>query len=104
MTTEPDTFQEWALLELMGHRRIAGLVSEQQLAGAPFVRIDVYQPLAPNPSVTQFYSPSSVYCITPITEEMAREFADTHLPQPIARYELAAPLAAEAEPDMEPGW
>lgn len=31
----------WAILELMGHRRLAGYVSEQEIAGAAFIRVDV---------------------------------------------------------------
>jgi len=33
--------QQWAIVELFGHQRIAGAISEQQLAGATFVRVDV---------------------------------------------------------------
>lgn len=34
-------FEHWALVELMGHQRIAGLVSEQTIAGKGFIRVDV---------------------------------------------------------------
>jgi hypothetical protein len=37
-------FREWAVLELMGHRRLGGKVSEQEIAGAAFLRIDVPGP------------------------------------------------------------
>ena len=37
------TFDEWAILELMGHRRLAGKVTEQEIGGANMIRIDVYR-------------------------------------------------------------
>lgn len=44
MTDQPaaDTaFEGWVILELMGHRRLAGYLSERQIGGASFLRIDV---------------------------------------------------------------
>jgi hypothetical protein len=38
---EQATFEGWVILELMGHRRLAGYLSEQQIGGASFLRIDV---------------------------------------------------------------
>lgn len=31
----------WCVLELMGHRRLAGQVQSVELASAPFLRIDI---------------------------------------------------------------
>lgn len=41
MTDEKPAFEGWAILELMGHRRLGGHVSEATVAGAGFLRIDV---------------------------------------------------------------
>lgn len=76
------TFEEWAILELMGHRRLAGKISEYTIGGASFIRIDV-----PG-AATQFYTPAAIYCITPIAEDMARRFAENNKPAPIQQYEL----------------
>jgi hypothetical protein len=38
ITTPP---RQWAIVELFGHQRIAGVITEQQLGGASFVRVDV---------------------------------------------------------------
>ena len=85
-----ETFQEWAILELMGHRKLAGLVSEATIAGGAFIRIDV--PGAKGNAATQFYSPASVYCITPVSEELARQTAQSYQPAPVSRYELPAEI------------
>ncbi len=77
--------QMWAILELMGHRRLAGLVTEAQIAGAGFIRIDIPKPEG---NVTQFYSGQSVYSLTPTTEEIARAVAKDIVDVPVNPWEL----------------
>ena len=36
-----ETFEHWCIVELFGHQRIAGKVSEQTIGGGAFVRVDV---------------------------------------------------------------
>jgi hypothetical protein len=95
--TERPPFEGWAILELMGHRRLGGYVSEATVAGAGFLRIDVPgddSGADPDSMVaSQFYSPSSVYCLTPVTEAMARAVAARNRPEPVQRWELPAPKA-----------
>lgn len=96
-----EKFAGWAILELMGHRRLAGYVQEATLAGSAFLRIDVATaPLADDvpealqetepadAEATQFYSPSAVYCVTPTTERIARAFASRARPAPVHVWEL----------------
>lgn len=81
----------WCVLELMGHRRLGGYVSEAVIAGTGLIRIDV-----PGPGekrVTQFYSPAALYCLTPTTEELARAVAESNQPQPVHEWELPASTA-----------
>ena len=74
----------------MGHRRLAGLVSRVEVAGFGMLRLDV--PGRDEGTVaTQYYSPSSLYCLTPTTEEVARGFATRNRPAPVARFELDPP-------------
>lgn len=90
------TFEGWAVLELMGHRKLAGYVTEHTVAGAGFLRIDV--PGRDGEQVaTQFYAPGAIYCLTPTTEEIARRFAVGCQPEPVTRWEL--PSSAEASDD-----
>ncbi len=87
---EKEAFSGWCILELMGHRRLGGYLTEQEIAGAAFIRIDVpgedSQPVA-----SQFYAPGAVYCIMPTTEELARAVAIRNQPTPVQRWELPAP-------------
>lgn len=88
MSEENHGFTGWMILELMGHRRLFGLVSEQEIAGASFLRVDVYRGQEEKACATQFYSASAVYCMTPTTEDLARQMAAQAVPQPVSRFEL----------------
>lgn len=104
--SDNNDFSGWCVIEFMGHRRLAGLVSVQEIAGVPFVRVDVPGP--DGTAATQFYSPGAVYCVTPTTEETARAFAAGRVPAPVARWELAPPReddpgdAFKADDDPDP--
>lgn len=84
-------FEGWAIVELMGHRRLAGKVSEATIAGAAMLRLDI----PCEPPVTQYYGGSSIYCLTPTTEEIAVALAKRMRPEPVQRWELLPPAAPE---------
>jgi hypothetical protein len=76
----------------MGHVRMAGLVSEATIAGHGFLRIDVPKAdgLLTDWVATQYFNPSSVYRMTPVTEAIARKVAADNQPRPATRWELEA--------------
>ncbi len=84
------TFEGWVILELMGHRVLAGYVTEHTVAGTPFLRLDI-PGVEDRPPVTQFYSGASVYCMTPTTEDIATAASRGRRPQPVNRWELEPP-------------
>lgn len=94
-----DVQQGWFILELMGHRRLAGYLTEQTIAGAGFLRIDVPGEHEGDPVATQFYPPSSVYCMTPTTEAMARQVARSCRVRPVQQWELLTAPPQEAAID-----
>lgn len=98
------TFEGWAILELMGHRRLAGRLSEVTIGGSSFLRLDIPGPSDPDPdddlAATQFYSPSAVYCITPTTEAMARQVANLNRPRPVQPWELPPSVDETHDDDM----
>lgn len=88
-TTNADSpFAEWAIIELLGHRRLAGFVRDVELFGTRMIRLDVPSEKSGEPEATQFYSPSSLYALTPTTEEVARRVAAGNRPEPVARWEF----------------
>lgn len=101
-----EDFESWCLLELMGHRKLAGFVREATIAGGSFLRIDVFPGQAAVATITQFYPPGSVYALTPITEDLARRFASQAKPEPVAEWELPRRLIAGGQgtdPDLDSG-
>lgn len=92
----PKILPGWFIVELMGHRRLAGYLSEETIAGVGFLRIDVPGQGVPDVA-TQFFAPSSVYALTPTTEAMAREVAELSLIRPVAEWELPRLAAAPRE-------
>jgi hypothetical protein len=60
---KPDDGWEWAIVEIMGHRRHAGRVREEERFGAKMLRIDV--PVKGDPSIngwqTMYYGGSSIF-------------------------------------------
>jgi len=92
-------FESWVVLELMGHRRLAGLVSEQEIAGKNLLRIDVPDPNG-GTKITQFYGADAVYCMTPVSEATARAAAAGMDPRPVQVWELPGP-AVQPHPDED---
>jgi len=95
----------YAIVELMGHRKLAGLVTEVEVAGEGFLRIDVPAADGEGDVATQFLSPRAVYAITPVGEELAREVATAAQPAPVSRWELPGPdpvVEMFEDDDLEP--
>lgn len=85
-----ERFDEWAILELMGHRKLAGRVTDASIGGSSFIRIDV--PGEKATVATQYYSPSSVYCITPTSESVARRVSESNTVEPVTLWEIHKPV------------
>jgi hypothetical protein len=75
----------------MGHKRFAGMVTEESLGGTNFIRIDVPE-IDGVPAFTKLFGASSIYCITPCSEETARKAVAAFREVPF--YEFAAPSQA----------
>ena len=94
-TKQPEGFEAWAVVELMGHRRLAGFVTEQEVFGAGLLRIDV--PGEGDAMTTQFYSPAALYSLTPVSETVARAYAAKNYMRPISAFDLALPSPTRAD-------
>lgn len=92
-------FDQWAIVELMGHVKIAGHVTEAEYFGAKMGRIDI--PNAEGGFTTQYFSGGSVYRLTPTTEEIARAAAIRNQPAPVYQWELPKALTAATDEDDE---
>ena len=105
--TEQQPFDSWAIVEMLGHRRVIGRVTEQVIAGAGFIRIDVPGE-GGDPAVTQIVAPASIYCITPVSEQVARLTARARPVRPITTWDLPQDIRdmirkAEFAPQLDDG-
>lgn len=99
MTTA--AFEGWAIVELMGHRKRAGMTREVELFGGKLLRIDIP---AEGGDITEFYGASAIYALRPVSEDIARDavrMAGDPRPVRPVEYRLAAPNAREDEDEDE---
>jgi hypothetical protein len=99
-TMTEKTFDSWAIVELFGHSKIAGRVTEQQIAGGTFLRVDVPD-LDGQAAFTRFYGAGAIYSITPLDEAMARRVAGALSPRPVTVYGVALPERGLPPPEGE---
>lgn len=103
-----DKFEQWCVIEIMGHKRFAGFVTEQSVGGASFVRVDVPEVTTRSgetlPAFTKLFGASSIYCLSPCTEETARAFAADLRAEGFALYEAPRLPAPQAAPVRDAEW
>jgi arylsulfatase A-like enzyme len=75
----------WAIVELMGHKVVAGKVSKSELVGPPKLRVDVPATSA-FPEFTQLYGDAAIYCVTFVSEDVARRTAEANKTNPVSVY------------------
>jgi hypothetical protein len=92
MSVQAERFDSWAIVELMGHVRMAGRITEEERFGVKLGRVDV--PGDGDSFTTVYFSGASVYRLTPTTEEIARHVARRAQPEPVHRWELPGPEEA----------
>ncbi len=114
MSDQQPKFEQWCIVELFGHTRIAGLVSEQAIGGQTFVRVDVPEVeheaervnhesrrlekyVETVPAFTKFYGSGAIYAITPVDEALARAVAGNLIIRAVNPFELPQ-LRQLAEP------
>ncbi|MGH3942638.1 MAG: hypothetical protein ACRDTG_29245 [Pseudonocardiaceae bacterium] len=77
-------------MELFGHLRTAGRVTEIERFGGKMMRLDI-----PGDdgeiAATQLIGHASLYRVTITTEEVARRVAKIGRPEPVKQWELPAP-------------
>lgn len=83
-------FDQFAIVEIMGHSRYAGRVTEESIGGSSFVRVDV--PETPGcPAFTKLFGQGSIFCITPVGEQEAKNAAVNFRSRPIDVFYVRTP-------------
>jgi hypothetical protein len=109
--SDQTSLKGWSIVELMGHNVIAGEVTEQTIAGAAFLRVDVPE-IDGAAAFTKFYSAAAIYAITPTDEATARQAAARLAVRPVTpwvvpdgRKALPAPTVDEFDSrDSRDNW
>lgn len=97
MQTEQPTPDVWAVVELMGHVKLAGRLSEEEKFGAKMGRLDI--PQGDGSFVTKFFGGASVYAVTVTTEAVARQVAKTaSSPAPVHPWDFPKALPEAPDP------
>lgn len=87
-TEQPEKFETWAIVELMGHIRLGGRITEEVRFGSTMGRIDIPGEKEGEFIATQYFGGASVYRVTPCDEATARKVAEANRPRPISQYSL----------------
>jgi hypothetical protein len=87
MDATQNAFREWCKVELFGHTVIVGLVSEKIIAGEGFIQVDVPK-TDTEPAFTKLYGKGAIYCMSPVSEEIARMLLARYVTAPVQPYEL----------------
>lgn len=89
LNTETVTPEQWAIVEIFGHARIAGRLSEQTIGGCSFVRVDVPD-LPGEKGYTKLYGNGAIYAITFVDQAIATAAAEHIHARPVTPYDLGA--------------
>lgn len=91
--------ETWALIEIMGHDRIAGLVASKAIGNAVFVEVRV--PATTHyPAFTKLFAPAAIFSMAPVSENVARAMAERFgsRPHPQLIYPGVPALPAPEDP------
>lgn len=76
---------QWAIVELFGHKVVAGYITKDETFGSPMVRIDVPKTTT-YPTFTRHYNPTAIYGISYVSEDVACRTAEAIKENPITVY------------------
>lgn len=94
VTVSNDKFEEWAIVDVMGHQRYVGRVTEQVIAGQGFVRVDV-PATEKDGEWSKLIGTSSIYAITPVSEDVARGMAEKRKDIPVKVYDFNSQMVSQ---------
>lgn len=84
---EAKVFETWGILELFGHKKMAGMICEQTIGSVTMIRIDVPE-VGDASRFSKLYNPSAIYGITPTDEATARAAACSWRERPLDYYTI----------------
>lgn len=92
--------ERWAIIDLFGHTRLAGRVSEVQQFGTSMCRIEVPE-VDGRPGFTRDVGGAAIFGMTDVSEDLAVAFTRAQRTAPVQPYELKMLASATQPPDAE---
>jgi hypothetical protein len=86
LSEQQEHFEAWGIVDLFGHTRIAGRISEQAIGGETFIRVDV--PGAGEAFHTRLFGKGAIYSMSLTDEAIAREMARRSTVRPVSAYDV----------------
>ncbi len=100
MEEKTPPFDVWAIVELMGHQRIAGRCTERSVAGVNLLQVDV--PETPSrPAFSRLIGGAAIYAINPVDEETCRLHAARTFDTPITSFDGQSIIKREVEKRLQ---
>ena len=84
-STEKEAFEAWGIVDLFGHTRIAGRISEETIGGETFIRVDVPHG---DSYFTRLFGKGAIYRMSLTDEPIAREVAKRLSSRPVGAYDV----------------
>lgn len=110
MVEQAEKFEMWAVVEVFGHQKFAGKVTEQSIGGCNFVRVDVPgvpeskgrygDAIGERPPFTKLFGQGAIYSMTPVDESVALAVARSIAAEPMSIY---IPAEFKPRPAIEAG-
>ncbi|MDT5061490.1 MAG: hypothetical protein QOH63_1949 [Acidobacteriota bacterium] len=94
------SFDQFAILELMGKVRLGGRVREEQVFGVPMIRIDIPKDVEWKEFNTRYFHLNALYGITPVSQAVAFGVARYNDTPPARSWEMPKALP-EADAESE---
>jgi len=89
-----EELKAWALVEIFGHQRIVGYLTQQAFGSAVMFRVDVpdltKDGKVVRPGFTRYLGVSSIYSITPVDEQTVRDLLPSISGAPARPYSISA--------------
>lgn len=80
------SFDAWGIVEIMGHDRIAGRITEQAVGGCAFVRVDV-PAVNGRDAYTRLFGPGAIFSVSVTSEDTAKMAATQFRSSPMAEWD-----------------
>jgi len=95
----------WAIVELMGHQKIAGYLTTINTGASVFFMVDVPE-IGLAQAFTRIFNPAAVYAINPVDEQTARIVANSLKAKPVAEWSIDRAIQvalSKQATELEPG-